>query len=286
MVITLLRDLLVLAKSRITILVVATTAAGFVMGAGSVQPWQQLLWVTAGTAFISAGASTFNHIIERDLDARMRRTATRPLPSGRLSVQAAIAWGSWLTVVGVVLLALLDRRVLYLGALAWVSYLGIYTPLKIRHWLSTLSGALPGALPPLMGWVAATGEFSAGGWILFSILFLWQMPHSYAIAWMFRDQYRQAGMKLLSIDDEGGVRTRRQTLLFTLALLVVTLMPMTIGLVGPVYTIGAAALGVLFLRLAWAFVRETSNAQARRLMLYSVAYLPAVLGLMVVDRIL
>lgn len=284
--ITFLRDLLDLAKSRITALVVATTAAGFVIGNASFEPWPRLLWVTAGTACISGGASVFNHVLERDLDRRMRRTADRPLPSGRVSVPAARVFGSWLTVIGVVLLALLDWRVLMLGVLAWSVYLGVYTPLKTRHWLATLSGAVPGALPPLMGWVAATGEFSTGGWVLFALLFLWQMPHSYAIAWLYRDQYRAAGMKLLSVDDEGGRRTGRQALLFTVALLAVSLTPIGGDLVGPVYLIGAVLLGLLFVHLAWIFARETSNPHARRLMLYSVAYLPAVLGLLTLDRLL
>lgn len=264
----------------------ATTAAGYVLGNASFEPWSRLLWVTAGIACISGGGSAFNHLLERDLDLRMRRTADRPLPSGRVSPQVAAVFGSWLTVIGVVLLALLDPAVLMLGVLAWATYLGVYTPLKTRHWLATLSGAVPGALPPLMGWVAATGEFSAGGWILFSILFLWQMPHSYAIAWLYRDQYRAAGMKLLSVDDEGGRRTGRQTLLFTVALLAVSLTPIAFALAGPVYSFGAALLGLLFVHMAWMFSRQVSNGRARRLMLYSVAYLPAVLALLTVDRLL
>lgn len=281
-----IRDLLELGKSRITSLVVVTTAAGFVIGSGSFQPWRRLLWVTVGTACVSAGASVFNHIFECDLDRRMSRTADRPLPSGRRSVQSAVAFGSWLTIVGTVLLTLMDVVVALLGALAWVSYLGLYTPLKRRHWLATLTGALPGALPPLMGWVAATGRFSAGGWVLFAILFLWQMPHSYAIAWLLRDQYRRAGMKLLSVDDPGGRRTARQTLLFTVALVAVSLVPMSFDLAGPTYTTGAALLGMAFVHQAWGFVREVSNLRARRLMLYSVAYLPLVLGLLVLDRVI
>lgn len=281
-----IRDLLELAKSRITSLVGVTTVAGFVVGNASFQPWQRLLWVTVGTAFVSAGASVFNHILERDLDQRMRRTADRPLASGRRSVHLALTFGWWLTLAGMVVLWLLNPVVALLGAAAWVSYLGVYTPLKRRHWLATLSGALPGALPPLMGWLAATGGLSAGGWILFGILFLWQMPHSYAIAWLYRDQYRAAGMKLLSIDDPGGRRTVRQTLLFTVALVALTLAPMGFALAGWTYTVGAVLLGLMFVHLAWGFTREVSNFQARRLMLYSIAYLPAVLGLLVVDRLI
>jgi len=281
-----IRDLLELGKSSITIMVVMTTAAGFVLGQSSVMPWQRLLWVVVGTAFISGGASVFNHYVEREVDKLMPRTANRPLPAGRLSPKLAMAYGSWLTVVGVVLLGMLDRTVMVLGLIAWASYLFVYTPLKRRSWLATLAGTVPGALPPMMGWVAATDQLSAGGWILFGLLFCWQMPHSYAIAWLCRDQYQAAGMPLLSVGDLGGKRTATQTLGFTAALVLVSLTPVMFDLGGIAYTVGAALLGGWFLRLAWTFAREVSNPNARKLMLYSVAYLPAVLLLLVVDRLI
>ncbi len=280
------RDLLELGKSNITMLVVMTTIAGFVLGEASFLPWQRLLWVVVGTAFISGGASVFNHYIERDLDKLMPRTANRPLSSGRLSPKLALAYGSWLTVVGVVVLALLDRKVMVLGLIAWASYLFVYTPLKRKSWLATLAGTIPGAVPPLMGWVAATGELSAGGWILFGLLFCWQMPHSYSIAWLCRDQYEAAGMPLLSVGDPEGKRTGAQTLGFTVALVLVSLAPWFFDLGGLFYTVGAALLGAWFLWLAWTFTSLVSNPNARKLMLYSVGYLPAVLLLLVVDRLI
>jgi len=279
-------DLLELAKPRITLLVTLTTAAGFAVAAPEIGfPWALFAHTVAGTALVAAGSAALNQHIERDLDARMRRTANRPLPAGRRAPRVALVWGLLLGGLGTAELALsvnLLTAALALGTL--LSYVLVYTPLKVRTAFATIVGAVPGAVPPVLGWTGATGELGLGAWLLFALLFLWQLPHFLSIAWLYRDDYRREGMHLLTIDDPDSRRTARQTVVWSIALLPVSLMPAAVGLGSGVYLAGAALAGAFFLAAALGFARAPRVESARRLLLTSVFYLPAVLGLLVADR--
>jgi len=279
-------DLLELAKPRITALVTLTTAAGFAVAtpAGPF-PWGGFAHTVIGTGLVAAGSAALNQWLERELDRRMRRTASRPLPAGRRSPGLALAWGSGLAAAGAVELTLrANPLTALLAAATLVAYVGAYTPLKTRTELATIVGAVPGAMPPLLGWTGASGRLDLGAWVLFALLFLWQLPHFLAIAWLYREDYRRAGMHLLTIDDPDFRRTTRQALLWALALLPVSLMPSAIGLTGRLYLIGATLAGACFVTAAVAFARAPRVGSARRLLLTSVFYLPAVLVVMVVDH--
>lgn len=279
-------DLFELAKPRITLLVTLTTAAGFAVAA----PYGELDWAlfahtVLGTALVCAGSAVLNQYAERELDARMRRTAQRPLPAGRRPPGLALAWGLLLATAGGVQLALfVNALTAALAAATLVAYVFVYTPLKTRTSFATIVGAVPGAAPPVLGWCGASGEIGLGGWLLFALLFLWQLPHFLSIAWLYREDYRRAGMHLLTIDDPDSRRTVRQTIVWSVALLPVTLMPSAVGLGGSFYLIGAAIAGALFIAAAVAFARQPKVESARRLLLVSVFYLPVVLGLLVVDH--
>lgn len=279
-------DLLELAKPRITALVTLTTAAGFAVATPYGEfPWAAFLYAAAGTALVSGGSAAFNQVLERELDARMRRTARRPLPAGRRPPWVAVAWGALLSLSGLLVLALRANLLTAGVALATlVVYDLVYTPMKTRTAFATVVGAVPGAAPPVIGWTAATGELGLGAWLLFALLFLWQLPHFLSIAWLYREDYRRAGMHLLTIDDPDSRRTARQTVVWTLALLPISTMPAAVGLGGPLYLAGAFVTGLAFLAAAIAFARAPRVESARRLLLTSVAYLPAVLGTMVVDH--
>ena len=280
-------DLLELTKPRITGLVSTTAAAGFLLSSppGQVDPGA-LARTVIGIALVSAGSCALNQYVERELDRRMKRTAQRPLPAGRLAPDLALAWGALLGAIGILELALLvNPLTAVLAAATLAGYIFVYTPLKTRTSLATIVGAVPGAAPPLLGWTGASGELALGGWLLFALLFLWQLPHFLAIAWLYREDYRAAGMRLLTIDDPDFARTARQSALWTVALLPVSLAPAAVGLAGPLFLAGALALGALFLAVAVAFARAPRVASARRLLLTSVAYLPAVLAVLVVDHL-
>lgn len=280
-------DWVELTKPRITLLVTLTTAAGFALASEGPFDTARFLATLVGTALVAAGSATFNQVIERDLDRNMRRTANRPLPAGRLQPAPAVVFGALHAVTGTILLALavnLLTAAIGLGTL--IAYVGVYTPLKTRTSLATLVGAIPGATPPVMGWTAATGEVGLGGWVLFAILFLWQLPHFLAIAWMYREDYRRAGMPLLTVNDTDGRSTARQTVLYTVALLPVSLMPSALGITGWPHLAGAVLFGALFLVAAWRFARGQTQILARRLLLTSVIYLPALLAVAVVDHLL
>lgn len=280
-------DLLELTKPRITGLVSTTAAAGFLLATppGPV-PWLELVRAVVGIGLVSAGSCALNQFVERDLDLRMKRTARRPLPAGRMEPDLALAWGALLGSTGILLLALAVNPLTgLLAAATFAAYVFAYTPLKTRSSLATVVGAVPGAAPPLLGWTAAAGELALGGWLLFALLFLWQLPHFLAIAWLYREDYRAAGMRLLTIDDPDFARTARQSALWTVALLPVSLAPSAVGLAGPLYLAGALVLGGLFLAVAIAFARAPRVASARRLLLASVAYLPAVLAVLVADHL-
>jgi protoheme IX farnesyltransferase len=224
--------------------------------------------------------------LERDYDAKMRRTANRPLPSGRLQPATVMIFGGVCAVAGIIYLALLVNPLTsVIGAVSLVSYLFIYTPLKRVTWLNTAIGAIPGALPPLMGWTAAHGELSRGGWALFAILFFWQLPHFLAIAWIYREEYAKAGFVMLPVIDPEGERTARQAVSHTLGLLPISLCPFLFHLTGPIYLLGALALGLAFVWFAMQFARELTVARARQLFYVSITYLPLLLILMVWDKV-
>jgi protoheme IX farnesyltransferase len=274
-----------LTKPRITFLIVLTAAAGFCLGAKTGVDYVRFTHAMVGIALLSSGIAALNQYMERELDALMRRTMTRPLPSGKLSAFEALVFGAGLTVFAEVYLALLVNPLTALFGLGVVAgYLFMYTPLKTRTTLSTVVGAFPGAMPPLMGWTAAAGEVTAGAWVLFSILFLWQFPHFLAIAWMYREDYGRAGIRMLPVVEPEGRVTGQQIVAYTLMLVPVSLLPTALGITGRVYFLGAAVLGLLFLASSVAAALSKSRQQARRLLLASVLYLPLLFGLMVLNQ--
>jgi protoheme IX farnesyltransferase len=281
-----LSDYLELTKPRVTSLVVATTAFGFYLGSrGGIDP-VLLFHALLGTTLVAGGTSALNQVIERDSDAKMERTRRRPLPAGRLQPVQALGFATALASAGMVYLALtVNLLTALLAAATLASYIFLYTPLKARTPLATLVGAVPGALPPLGGWAAAAGSLAAGGWALFAILFLWQLPHSLAIAWMYRDDYARGGFRLLPAVDPSGDGTVRRILGNALVLIPVSLTPALFGLTGIIYFYGALALGLFLIWHCAGILRDRGHASARRIVLASVIYLPALLLLMALDKI-
>jgi len=277
-------DFAELTKPRITSLVLVTAAVGYAVGGVGEFSAARFLIFMAGTALLCAGASALNQFYERDTDARMVRTSRRPLPAGRMRPEEALAFGLGLSGAGLALLIFINPLTLLLGALSLASYVLAYTPMKRVTSLSTVVGAVPGALPPLMGWAAARGSLGAAGWGLFAILFLWQLPHFLAIGWLYRDDYARGGFPMLAVTDRDGSSTGRQAVLYATALLPVTLAAGLLAAAGKGYLWGALVLGVAFLGCALLFAWRRSTAAARRLFFASVLYLPLVLGLMVFDR--
>jgi protoheme IX farnesyltransferase len=275
-----------LVKARLTTLVLLTTAVGFYVGWQGAMNWVLLLNTLAGTALVAAGASALNQWLERDYDAKMLRTQTRPLPSGRMQPATVVIFGGISSMAGLIYLALaVNLLTSVLGAVTLVSYLFIYTPLKRVTWLNTAIGAIPGALPPLMGWTAARNELSGEGWALFAILAFWQLPHFFAIAWIYRDQYAKAGFVMLPNVDTGGKYTGQQAVSNALGLLIVSLCPFLFRMAGTIYLAGALILGVAFLICAIQFSRRLTLSRARQLFLASILYLPLLLTLMVFDKV-
>ena len=275
-----------LVKARLTTLVLLTTAVGFYIGWRGAMDFSLFFNTLAATGLVAAGASALNQLLEREFDAKMRRTQDRPLPSGRLQPTTVMLFGGVSSVAGLVYLALaVNLLTSVLGAVTLVSYLFIYTPLKRVTWLNTAIGAIPGALPPLMGWTAARGELDGEGWALFAILAFWQMPHFFAIAWMYRDDYAKAGFVMLPNVDADGGRTGQQTVSHTIALLIASLCPFVFKMAGTAYLGGAIILGVGFLFYAIQFSRRLTLAHARQLFLASIIYLPLLLALMVWDKV-
>ncbi len=274
-----------LTKPRITFLVVLTAAAGFCMGSASGIDYFRLLNMSIGIALLASGLSALNQYIERDLDRLMRRTQARPLPTGKLLPGEAAMFGILLSVVAAVYLAVfINPLSALLGAATFASYLFVYTPLKTRTTLSTVVGAFPGAMPPFIGWAAASGGITVDAWVLFAILFLWQFPHFLAIAWMYRDDYARAGIKMLPVVEPDGRVTGQQIISYTLLLVAVSLLPAVTGLAGSVYFAGALVLGLSFLYFSARAALVRTTWQARRLLLASVIYLPILFGLMVLNR--
>lgn len=275
-----------LVKARLTFLVLLTTLVGFYLGSRGPLDYWLMFHALAGTALLACGAAALNQLWEREHDARMQRTADRPLPSGRLQPDTVLILGGLASIAGLAYLAFaVNLLTSLLGAATLGSYVFIYTPLKRVTWLNTAVGAIPGALPPLMGWVASRGELTGEGWSLFAILFFWQIPHFLAIAWLYRDEYEKAGFVMLPSVDPDGSRTGHQAVSHTLGLLTVSLLPFLFRITGTIYLVGALLLGIAFVYYAVQFSRELTRPRARQLFFLSIIYLPLMLGLMVFDKL-
>ncbi|HVF86082.1 MAG TPA: heme o synthase [Pyrinomonadaceae bacterium] len=271
-----------LTKPRITLFIVLTAAAGFCLGTKGALDYALLAHTLFGVALLSSGIATLNQYMERDLDGRMRRTAARPLPAGKLRPFDAFVFGVALTATAEAYLALVvNPLTALLGLSVIVGYLFCYTPLKTRTSLSTVVGAFPGAMPPLVGWAAANNAIGVEAWTLFAILFLWQFPHFLAIAWMYREDYARAGIVMLPVVEPEGLRTGQQIVIWALLLLPVSLMPTALGTSGAIYFFGAIVLGLLYIASSVAAAVSLSRRNARRVLLASVLYLPVLFGLMV-----
>jgi protoheme IX farnesyltransferase len=280
-----LADYASLAKPRLNLLVVSSSAVGYYLGSPSVPEWLPMTQAIAGTALVAGGAAVLNQVYERDTDALMTRTRLRPLPDGRVTADEARIFGIALSVAGVSLLTVSANAIAALVAAATLLiYLAIYTPLKRRSAIATLVGAVPGALPALIGWTAARGAIAAGGWTLFAIVFLWQIPHFMAIAWMHRDDYRRAGFPMLPVIEPDGQRTGRQALFYALALVPVSLVPTLLGVAGVAYFWLALTIGAAFVWLSAKFASTRSETSARALFYGSITYLPLLWVAMVLDH--
>jgi protoheme IX farnesyltransferase len=275
-----------LAKPRMVGLILVTTLAGFYMGSGADPDYGLLLGTLLGTGLAAAGSLALNQVLERDLDAAMERTKGRPLPSGRLRASEGLAYGVLLVAAGLAALAALSGPAAAgVTAVTVASYLFAYTPMKRRSPICTVVGAVPGALPPVTGWAAAAGEPGAGAAALFGIMFFWQLPHALAIAWLHREDYARAGVKLLPTVDPGGSATARQIVLNAAALLGAGLLPSVMGLAGGVYFATALAAGAWLLAESVRAARRRTEAGARRLLYATLVYVPVVLVVLALDRI-
>jgi heme o synthase len=279
-------DFIALVKPRLNLLVVASSAAGYYLGAPTPLDPGAMAVAVAGTALVAGGAAALNQVYERDTDALMRRTRLRPLPDGRIAPREGAAFGAALSIAGLLLLATRANLAAALLACATiVVYLSVYTPMKRRSPAATLVGAVPGALPPLIGWAASHGGVSIGGLSLFAIVFLWQIPHFMAIAWLYRDDYGKAGFQVLPVIDPEGRRAARLALLYAFALVPVSLVPAYVGVAGWPYFVLAAVLSTAFAALAVRFALERSDPTARALFFGSITYLPLLWVALIVFRI-
>lgn len=279
------RNYWVLTKPEVNLLVLISTLGGFYLASPGPVEWALLIHTLAGTLLVASGTATLNQYLERDADGQMRRTANRPLPAGRIAPPEALWFGILLAVGGGLYLAMavnILSSALALCTLA--SYLLFYTPLKRRSAFCTLVGAFPGAMPPLIGWAGARGALSAEAWALYAILFFWQFPHFLAIAWMYREDYRRAGLHMLPADDRDGVLTTRIIIAHLMALVPISLMPALMGRAGMIYSLGALVFGLLFLHQGVRLAATRSNVLARRVVLASIIYLPLVFGLLMLDK--
>jgi protoheme IX farnesyltransferase len=282
----LLVDYVALTKPRLNFLVVATSAAGFYLGGPGTSDVMAMTQAVAGTALVAGGAAVLNQLYERETDALMRRTRLRPLPDGRIAPADARNFGIALSLAGLVLLAARTNWLAAGLALATILvYLIVYTPMKRRTPQATLVGAVPGALPVLIGWTASHGSIALGGATLFAIVFLWQMPHFMAIAWLYRDDYSKAGFPMLPVIDPQGTRAGRQAVRYAAALLLVSLAPTFAGISGAIYFVAALLLGAALVVLAVRFAATRSDGSARALFLGSITYLPLLWIIMIADRI-
>ena len=278
-------DFVALAKPRLNFLVVVSALAGYAMAGGDISNVVVLLCALAGTGLVAGGASAFNQVIEREPDGLMRRTRRRPLPDGRLQSGESLIFASLTAGAGLLLLALGANLLSAVVALATLlTYALIYTPLKRVSSFATVVGAIPGALPPVIGWAAARDSLSQGAWVLFAIVFLWQLPHFLAIAWIYREDYARAGFPMLPVIEPDGRSTARQACVYAAALLPVSLAPTLIGMTGTAYFFGALALTLLYFGLALQFARTRSIPDARRLFFGSIIYLPLLWIVMIASR--
>jgi protoheme IX farnesyltransferase len=278
-------DLLELVKARLTLLVLLTTAVGFYLGAEGPINWTAMLHTVFGTAAAAAGAAALNQWWEYKLDAMMDRTRFRPVPAGRMRPTEAVVIGSALSIVGVTYLAFLGNALsAILAAITIIVYIFAYTPLKLVSTFNTALGAVPGALPPMIGWAAARGTLNAGAWMLFAILFFWQLPHFFAIAWMYRDDYTRAGFQMISSDDPTGARSASQSVFFCMILFVVAGLPAFIQMATVFYLLAAWILSGVFIAMAMRFLKTRARTDAKRLFITSIIYLPLLLGALVLSK--
>ena len=276
----------VLTKPDVTFLVVITTVAGFYLGSTGPMEWARLMNTLCGTLLVAGGTAALNQYVERHMDSVMRRTAARPLPLGILQPKEVLLFGVATIFAGTIWLALaVNVLAASIALLTSVSYLGAYTPLKTRTTLATAVGAIPGALPPLIGWAAASGTLSAGAWILFAILFFWQFPHFMAIAWMYREDYGRAGILMLPVVDRSGDRTFRLIIATSAILIPVSVLPAVLGMATINYFYGALILGLLLLLVSYWANRVRTNVRAKWLMHATVAHIPLLLGWMILDKV-
>jgi heme o synthase len=279
-------DFLALAKPRLNVLVVASSLAGYVMGGGDMSNATRVVLTVLGTALVAGGASAFNQVMEREPDSLMRRTRLRPVPDGRLHATESLVFATVLSVAGLLLLAAgVNALSAGVALVTLLTYTLVYTPMKRRSSFATVIGAIPGALPPVIGWAAARDGLSEGGWVLFGIVFLWQMPHFLAIAWIYREDYARAGFPLLPVIEPDGRSTARQAVFYCAALLPVSLAPTLVGMASTAYFLGALALGAVFMALTLKFARTRALPDARRLFFSSIIYLPLLWALMIVFRV-
>ncbi len=280
-----MKDYIELTKPRITWLILMSTAVGYFFGhSGAWEIWS-VLHTLLGTALIASGTAALNQWYEREADLKMRRTAGRPIPSGRLTPGRALNFGILLSALGFAELSWgVNWLSGFLGLITLLSYLFLYTPLKQRTPLSTLVGAFPGAMPPMIGYAASSGALDTQAWTLFAILFLWQFPHFLAIAWMYREDYERAGILMLPVVQPSGEATARQIVLYSLALIPVSLIPSLLGMSGNIYFVGALALGLWYLYSGIRVARDRTILRARAVLMVSVIYLPLIYGLMLLDR--
>lgn len=280
-----LSDYFALTKPRVTFMVLLTMMFGFYIGAEDEMNWLLLAHALFGTALVAGGTSALNQYLERELDAKMLRTKNRPLPSGRISPNAALAFGVLISISGLAhLLVFVNPLTALLAGFTLASYVFLYTPLKTRSAISTIVGAVPGALPPMGGWTAARGELGIEAWVLFAILFIWQLPHFLAIAWLYREDYARGGFPMLPVIDPEGHSVGRQVLTNCLALLPVSLLPTLVGMAGSTYFFGALGLSLLFFISGLGVTTKRTNLSAQRLMRASLLYLPFLLSLMAFDK--
>jgi protoheme IX farnesyltransferase len=282
---SLVGDYVALTKPRLNLLVVLTSAAGYYLGLNHAPSFWPMASAVAGTALVASGAAVLNQVYERRTDALMRRTRRRPLPDGRVGSSEAAVYGVVLSIAGLALLAIWSNLTASALALATILiYLVVYTPMKRRSSISTLVGAVPGALPPLIGWAAARNDLSVGGWTLFLIVFLWQIPHFMAIAWMYREDYGAAGFPMLPVVEPDGIRTGRQAVFYSAALLPLSMLPSLVGVSGLLYYWIALVLGGALLALSVQFSQQRTERAARRLFFGSITYLPLIWAAMVLDH--
>ena len=265
-------------------MVLVTTLLGFYCAQRGIHDWRLLVYTLLGAGLTCAGAAALNNYLDRDADALMLRTKNRSLPSGVLSPSEALSFGILLTLIGVIILCVkVNLLTAFLSLLTSFLYTLVYTPMKRISWFNTTIGAIPGAIPPMGGWAAARGELGLEAWILFAILFIWQHPHFFAIAWIFKDDYRKAGFKMLPVVDPDGKSTFQQTIWFSALLILVSLLPSMIGMAGRVYFWGALLAGILLFQVGWQLRKSHSTADAYKLLKASVIYLPILLLLIVFD---